>query len=197
MIVASRQHLWNLIFQDSLIFDALALVKHNIGNIKCLQMIVRANRERVETDTLMVNCEDTHTHTHGLCICTVLEGVLLTENCPTLRSVLGSCWATVASSERIKRQAWKRKRGGGREAVQLDSHFYGCYKIKIDWFCLQVLSFRVLLYSHLWAQIKNDFLRPAEMSSFAWFLQAGLSLLIQTIDSNQNNLNHRERAGEC
>lgn len=60
--------------------------------------------------------------------------------------LLSHCGMRVASSERIKRLAWKGKELAERLMTQAWVTFYGCYKIKIDWFGSQVLSFLFPLF---------------------------------------------------
>lgn len=102
----------------------------------------------------------------------------------------------VASSERIKQLTWK-----GKELVERQSRlvtqawvtFCGCYNIKIDWFGLQVLSLVSVILDYE-PRLTMFFLCWQNWAHLPVFMS--LSVLIQPIDSNQNNLNLKEPACE-
>lgn len=108
--------------------------------------------------------------------------------------LLSHCGIKGASFERIKRLAWKEKELAqcrSRLVTQAWVAFYECYEIKIDWFGLQVLCFLSAI------DVYERRLKTSGRSELiCLFLRVSLSLLIESIDSNQNNLNLKEHACE-
>lgn len=108
--------------------------------------------------------------------------------------LLSHCVMREAASERIKRPAWKGKELAQRQSKADDtslSHFLWMLqnKNRLVWFAGFELSFP-LRYSCLRAPVKK-WLLVAHLPVFT-----SLTLLIQPIDWNQNNLNLKERACE-
>lgn len=102
----------------------------------------------------------------------------------------------VASSERIKQLTWKGKELAERQSrlvTQAWVTFCGCYNIKIDWFGLQVLSLVSVILDYE-PRLTMFFLCWQNWAHLPVFMS--LSVLIQLIDSNQNNLNLKEPACE-
>lgn len=102
----------------------------------------------------------------------------------------------VASSERIKQLTWKGKELAERQSrlvTQAWVTFCGCHNIEIDWFGLQVLSLVSVILDYE-PRLTMFFLCWQNWAHLPVFMS--LSVLIQPIDSNQNNLNLKEPACE-